>query len=120
MVVRRLLDFSRQGEILRVDTDVNEIISAVLALVHHLAISNNVPLPVLANFLADLSQWLIIEFVPKSDQQVQTLLASREDIFDGYHQEGFEAAFQQRYRIVSRQPVKGMERIIYLMERRPA
>jgi signal transduction histidine kinase len=35
-VVRRLLDFSRQSEILRVDTDINEVISMVLALVHHL------------------------------------------------------------------------------------
>lgn len=35
-VVRRLLDFSRQGEILRVESDVNEVISTVLALVHHL------------------------------------------------------------------------------------
>lgn len=35
-VVRRLLDFSRQSEILQVDTDINEIISMVLALVHHL------------------------------------------------------------------------------------
>jgi signal transduction histidine kinase len=35
-VVRRLLDFSRQSEILQVETDINEIISMVLALVHHL------------------------------------------------------------------------------------
>jgi signal transduction histidine kinase len=34
-VVRRLLDFSRQSEILRVDTDLNEVIGIVLALVHH-------------------------------------------------------------------------------------
>jgi len=36
-VVRRLLDFSRQGEILHVESDINEIISTVLALVHHIA-----------------------------------------------------------------------------------
>lgn len=36
-VVRRLLDFSRQGDILRVKADVNEVVSDVLALVHHLA-----------------------------------------------------------------------------------
>ena len=35
-VVRRLLDFSRQSDILQVDTDINEVISMVLALVHHL------------------------------------------------------------------------------------
>ncbi len=41
-VVRRLLDFSRQSELLRVDTDLNEIISTVLQLVHHLAQTENV------------------------------------------------------------------------------
>jgi len=42
MVVRRLLDFSRQSELLRVDTDLNEIISTVLQLVHHLAQTENI------------------------------------------------------------------------------
>jgi len=41
-VVRRLLDFSRQSELLRVDTDLNELISTVLQLVHHLAQTENV------------------------------------------------------------------------------
>lgn len=41
-VVRRLLDFSRQGDILRVRADVNEVVSDVLALVHHLATTSGV------------------------------------------------------------------------------
>jgi len=59
---------------------------AVLALspVHHLAISNNVPLSQIAGFLSDISRWLSIEFVPKSDSQVQRLLATKEDIFPDY------------------------------------
>ena len=65
-----------------------------LALVHHLAISNNVPLPKLAHFFSEVCQNLVIEFVPKSDSQVKRLLASRLDIFDDYTEEGFEAAFQ--------------------------
>ena len=44
-----------------------------LALIHHLAISNNVPLPRIADFFARLGRALIIEFVPKSDTQVQRL-----------------------------------------------
>ena len=36
-VVRRLLDFSRQSEILRTQVDVNEVLSDALALIHHLA-----------------------------------------------------------------------------------
>jgi ribosomal protein L11 methylase PrmA len=88
-----------------------------LALIHHLAISNNVPLPQLADFFHDLGRWLIIEFVPKSDSQVQKLLASRVDIFDGYTQAGFEQAFSRRFAIRESVPVAGSERLLYLLER---
>src|SRR5262249_28081311 len=64
-----------------------------LALVHHLAIGNNVPLDLLADDLRGLCTWLAIEFVPKTDPQVRTMLALREDVFPGYTREGFEAAF---------------------------
>jgi hypothetical protein len=89
-----------------------------LALVHHLAISNNVPLLQLADFLARWGKWLVIEFVPKSDSQVQKLLVSREDIFPSYTREGFEAAFQQKFNIREAVPVHESERVLYLMERR--
>ncbi len=89
-----------------------------LALIHHLAISNNVPLDDVASYFARLGRWLIIEFVPKSDSQVQRLLASREDIFPRYQREGFEQAFQTRYEIRDCQPIEGSERLLYLMERK--
>ncbi len=87
-----------------------------LALIHHLAISNNVPLPLVASFFHQLSHWLIIEFVPKSDSQVRRLLATRQDIFPTYTQEGFEQAFASCYKICDRQPIPGTERTLYLME----
>ena len=55
-----------------------------LALVHHLAISNNVPLKKIAEFFSQISNFLIIEFIPKSDSQVKRLLLTRDDIFDDY------------------------------------
>jgi ribosomal protein L11 methylase PrmA len=87
-----------------------------LALIHHLAISNNVPLPQLADFFAETGKWLVIEFVPKSDSQVKKLLASREDIFPTYTRAGFEAAFQNRFKIREAVSVNESERVIYLME----
>jgi hypothetical protein len=87
-----------------------------LALVHHLAISNNVPLPQLADFLARWGKWLVIEFVPKSDSQVQKLLISREDIFPAYTREGFESAFKERFHIREAINVHESERVLYLME----
>lgn len=89
-----------------------------LALVHHLAISNNVPLPDLAEFFASLGRWLIVEFIPKEDSQVQRLLATRADIFPQYHQAGFEAAFQPYFIQHECLPIEGSKRIMYLLERR--
>lgn len=87
-----------------------------LAVIHHLAISNNVPLPQLASFFAARCKWLVIEFVPKSDSQVQKLLTSREDIFPNYTREGFERAFSARFNIHKNEVVRDSERMLYLME----
>ena len=91
-----------------------------LALIHHLAISNNVPLPHIADYFAELSDWLVIEFVPKSDVRVKTLLASRKDIFPSYTREGFEAAFGRRWVILETADIPGSERTLYRMHRRSA
>ncbi len=87
-----------------------------LALVHHLAIGNNVPLGRIAQFLREVGDRLIIEFVPKSNSQVQRLLASREDIFTGYTQADFETEFRQFFQIVQSAPVPDSERTLYLMQ----
>ncbi|HTW92623.1 MAG TPA: class I SAM-dependent methyltransferase [bacterium] len=89
-----------------------------LALVHHLAIGNNLPFDRIADFLAGICRTLIIEFVPKSDSQVQRLLATRDDIFPGYTKEVFEQVFSLRFATLASSPVKDSERTIYLMELR--
>lgn len=88
-----------------------------LALIHHLAISNHVPLPKLASFFASCGKNLIIEFVPKSDSQVQRLLSSRQDIFDNYTEREFERVFSEKFAIEARIPVPESQRILYRMRR---
>lgn len=88
-----------------------------LALIHHLAISNNVPLSRLADFFAGLSRWLIIEWVPKSDSQVEKLLRTRKDIFETYTREGFESAFGTRFHIREAVNVRESERTMVLLEK---
>ncbi len=90
-----------------------------LALLHHLAISNNVPLERVTEFMADAGRWLIMEFVPKDDPQVQRLLATRADVFPGYTRDGFERAFARRYDLREAVALPGSTRRLYLMERRP-
>ncbi|MGB2963162.1 MAG: hypothetical protein WBB69_04170 [Anaerolineales bacterium] len=87
-----------------------------LALVHHLAITNNVPLDQIALFMANLGHWLVVEFVPKDDPQTQKLLASREDIFIDYSQKRFEEVFSAYYQIDDTVVINNSARTLYLMK----
>lgn len=87
-----------------------------LALIHHLAISNNVPLERVAEYLCGLGRRLIIEFVPKTNSQVQRLFQTRLDIFPEYTSEGFEKAFEKYYQIRQAISIPETQRTLYLME----
>ena len=66
-VVRRLLDFSRQGEHLRARADLNEVVNDVIALTRHLILTNGVTLKL---DLAENLPWILID----SNQMKQVLL----------------------------------------------
>jgi hypothetical protein len=87
-----------------------------LAIIHHICISNNVPLEKFAAYLKSLGKYLIIEFVPKEDSQVKILLSTRKDIFPNYTIDGFEAAFSKSFEIVNKKPVEGSLRVLYLLK----
>ncbi|MEZ5319801.1 MAG: hypothetical protein R2752_20535 [Vicinamibacterales bacterium] len=89
-----------------------------LALVHHLAISNNVPLDRLAGFFARIAPRLVVEFVPKEDSQVRRLLATREDVFPDYTVDAFEAALARHYVIERREAVPESSRTLFAARRR--
>ena len=92
-------------------------VTLCLALIHHLVISNNVPLGRLVNFFAELSPYLIIEFVPKSDSQVKILLANRPDIFENYDESTFETLFSAAFKKLGQVRLEGTERSLYLFKR---
>jgi hypothetical protein len=89
-----------------------------LALIHHLAISNNLPFDKIASFLAKICRNLIIEFIPKEDSQVQRLLTSREDIFTQYDEGCFKSVFSQYFDISDRVPIDHSHRTLYLMRKK--
>jgi hypothetical protein len=90
-------------------------VALALALVHHLAIGNNVPLPAIAAYLARLARRLIVEFVPKDDAMVKGMLSARRDIFDTYTQAHFEAAFGAHFRVDERTVLAPSGRVLYLL-----
>ena len=89
-----------------------------LALVHHLAIGNNVPLAGIARFFARVSRHAIVEFVPKEDPMTRRLLAARRDIFDTYTIDGFRAAFGEAFEILRETPIGDSPRTLFLLQRR--
>lgn len=89
-----------------------------LALVHHLAISNNLPFKKIAEYFSKLCKNLIIEFIPKTDSQVQCLLTTRKDIFTHYDEKNFEEEFEKYFSIKSKESIIGSERKLYLMRKK--
>ena len=86
-----------------------------LALVHHLALGNNLPLNRLAQFFNGICQSLIIEFVTGEDPQARSIVGERFDLLQGYNQQSFEKSFQKYFRIINSQKIPGSERMLYLM-----
>lgn len=88
-----------------------------LALIHHLAIGNNLPLDKIACFFAKISKKLIMEFVPKEDRQTQRLLVTKEDIFSAYNIGEFKRVFSAFFEIREELQLPGTERTLFYMIR---
>ena len=89
-----------------------------LALIHHVAISGNVPFSRFVDWLATSARSAIVEFVPKSDPMVKRLLMTRKDVYHQYTQLHFEAAIARHFTIVERAPVPDCERVLYAVKRK--
>jgi SAM-dependent methyltransferase len=91
----------------------------MLAVVHHILVTERVPLDQLLDLVADLTrQWAIIEFVSPEDAMFQGLLRGRDALYQHLTAANFESAVQQRFEIIRSQKVDGMHRCLYLLRRR--
>jgi ribosomal protein L11 methylase PrmA len=106
----------RESFLSRLNSNVDCVM--MLALVHHLVISNNIPLAMCASFLSKLSKFLIIEFVPKDDSNAQKLLNVKKDIFTNYNKDTFEREFGKLFVIDKQIMIRGSKRTLYLMKTR--
>ncbi len=92
-----------------------------LALVHHLAIGKNIPFDKIAALFQQLNRkWLIIEFIPKTDEKIKLMLTVKKDIYTDYTKDNFEKAFEQYYKVEKKQDIGGSGRTLYLMSKRDA
>lgn len=88
------------------------------AVVHHLSIGRNIPLADAVSWLIGLAPQGVVEFVEKEDPMVQHMLRLRDDIFGGYHRDGFMSAIRERADIVETCEVIENRRVLVRYRRR--
>jgi ribosomal protein L11 methylase PrmA len=84
-----------------------------LALIHHVVITANIPMADFMRWLAGLGTALVIEFVNRDDEMVETLLREKDDQYDDYRLEVFEALLSEHFDVRDRQMLKGGKRSIH-------
>ena len=85
-----------------------------LAVVHHLALTNNVPLDEIVAFLADFGAPLVVEFPHRNDEMATRLLArKRSGIFDSYDVPDWERALGRRFTIREQAVLPSGTRTLY-------
>ncbi|MBT6537426.1 MAG: class I SAM-dependent methyltransferase [Rhodospirillaceae bacterium] len=89
-----------------------------LALVHHLAIGGNVPLPRVVETLHRIAPSGVVEWVDKQDAMVQRMLRNRTDVFEDYTWDVFRLELERRFNIVKTVETHNGARRLCLLEPR--
>jgi hypothetical protein len=85
-----------------------------LAVVHHLALTNNAPLDEVVGFLADFGAPLVVEFPHRDDPMASRLLARKRDgLFDSYDVANWEKALTERFRVLTQIVLPSGTRTLY-------
>lgn len=91
----------------------------MLGLIHHLAISEAIPFPEIAQFASDLTKkWLIVEFIQQNDPMVELLCNRRGRSAQEFSLEAQDQAFKQHFKLIESVTLKSSHRLIHLFERR--
>jgi SAM-dependent methyltransferase len=91
----------------------------MLALVHHLVVTERIPLAEVVELAAELTtDVVLIEFVGKSDPMFKRLVRGRERLYEDITQAAFEECVSRRFAVLRRQPLAGADRTVYLLRGR--
>jgi len=90
----------------------------MLAVLHHLMVTERVPLDSVLDLAADLTRdWLLIEFISPQDPMFRRIVRGREELHADLDRSGFEQAVQRRFRIVRSLTLPASERTLFLLRR---
>jgi SAM-dependent methyltransferase len=91
----------------------------LLAVIHHLVLMEQIPLPAILALMHRLTRrLLIVEWVPVADPMYQSLMRGRDDLYGSLSEGDLLAACAGRFNAL-RQETLGNGRILYLLERLP-
>lgn len=90
-----------------------------LALVHHMRVAANVPLPLFIGWLRTLEATVICEFVGRDDEMFHKLLENKKEDYPDYTLESFEAEVRKHFTIEDRLDFKDGLRELFLLEPAP-
>ena len=92
----------------------------MLAVVHHMLVTGQIPLYEIAELAADLTtDLLLIEFVGPKDLLFQSLVLGRDELYAGLTAEGFESTFCRHFDIVRDLRLCNGTRSLYVMRKKP-
>lgn len=91
----------------------------MLAIVHHLLVSERVPLPEILSLTAALTTgYAIVEYVAPHDPMFQRMTRGREALHVDFSQEALERTCSRQFTVLKKQPLKADLRCLYLLQKR--
>lgn len=88
----------------------------MLGLIHHLLVSDQIPLREVAALLRDLTtRWAIVEWVPATDRRFAELVRGRDELYGHLNETGFIAAIAKHFSVATEERLKN-GRSLFLLE----
>jgi SAM-dependent methyltransferase len=95
-------------------------VALMLAVVHHLTVTDGVPLPDVFSLVASLvTKGLVVEYVPPEDPMFQKIIRNKEHLISRLGQAQFEAGFAPWFTERCRLSLPQSGRVLYRLAKRP-
>ena len=76
-----------------------------LALIHHLVIGRNIPMTQVLDYFRSLDCTIVLEWISRSDQMVDSLLLQKDETFDDYDCDNFEKELTRHFAVERQQKI---------------
>jgi 2-polyprenyl-3-methyl-5-hydroxy-6-metoxy-1,4-benzoquinol methylase len=91
----------------------------MLAVLHHLLVSERIPLAEVMALAAELTtDCLIIEFIPRDDPMFRRITRGRDELFGDFDQQAFERTCERNFTIVQSKQLGKTSRRLYLLKKK--